>query len=335
MRNGISIVVCTFNGKERLGSTLEAIRNLDREVPKELLIVDNASTDGTAEWIKEYLNTGLNLPAKYIYESLPGLINARMAGVRIALYDLILFCDDDNCLFPSYLNVGLSLFESHSKMGVLGGFGIPKLKNEAPNWLSRFQKSFALGPQAENSGRIQSIPGNVYGAGSFFLKQPLLDLMNSGYRFYLTGRNHTQTISGDDLELCWLMQLMGYEIWYSEKLKFYHDLPETRMTTEYLVKMKSGTAAGSALLFSYRYFIMRRNPSQLGFALAYFSQLLNSSLLYMKNRLITPTTPTIWESDLALAILKSRSISFRTSFPISKKIFTQLRLKSQFWKPII
>jgi glycosyltransferase involved in cell wall biosynthesis len=49
--NGISLVICTFNGASRLKPTLEAIFNQEdqHQIPWELIIIDNASTDETAK----------------------------------------------------------------------------------------------------------------------------------------------------------------------------------------------------------------------------------------------------------------------------------------------
>lgn len=333
MGEGVSIILCTFNGKDRLPATLEAIQKLDPEVPKELILVDNASADGTGEWFKHYLEDDkLGFPCHYIFEAKPGLIHARMTGIKSATFDLLLFCDDDNALASNYLVLGRKLFQSNPKLGVLGGYGIPILEGPEPAWLSRYQKSFALGPQAERSGKIQEIPGHVYGAAAFFRKKPLLDLIDSEYRFYLTGRTQTQTISGDDLELCWLMQLMGFEIHYEESLKFFHSMHQSRMTTDYLIKMKSGTAVGGALLFAYRQFILNPESTTSRFVLAYFLQFLKTGLLLLKNRITRPGTSTSWERNLAMAILTSRWASFRKNFSIAHALFLQLQSKKSFWK---
>lgn len=333
MGEGISIILCTFNGKDRLASTLEAILELDPEVPKELILVDNASSDGTGEWLKHYLRDGHpDFPCRYIFEPKAGLIYARVAGIKSATYDLLLFCDDDNALAPDYLTLGSKLFQSNPKLGVLGGHGIPVLEGPEPAWLSSYQKSFALGPQADRSGKIRERPGHVYGAAALFLKKPLLDLIDSGYTFYLTGRTQTQAISGDDLELCWLMQLMGYEIHYSEDLKFFHTMPQSRMTRDYLIKMKSGTSAGGALLFAYRQFILNPKSTSSQFAFTYFLQFLKAGLLLLKNRRTRSGTSTSWERDLAIAILTSRWASFRDNFSLARALFAQLHSNKKFWK---
>lgn len=54
MNNGVSIICCSYNGRERLQITLEAIKNLECNGNWELIFIDNASTDGTLEFAKEF-----------------------------------------------------------------------------------------------------------------------------------------------------------------------------------------------------------------------------------------------------------------------------------------
>ena len=68
-----SIVICTYNGQNTISQAIDAILSLhlyDTHV-KEVLVVDNASTDKTKEIIEEYVQRESKV--KYIYESKPGL----------------------------------------------------------------------------------------------------------------------------------------------------------------------------------------------------------------------------------------------------------------------
>lgn len=50
----ISIIIPTFNKLPRLKLTIESLRNQDySKVNYEVIVVDNESTDGTADYIKE------------------------------------------------------------------------------------------------------------------------------------------------------------------------------------------------------------------------------------------------------------------------------------------
>lgn len=91
----VSIVICTRNREESLKRTLQTsarIRVPD-DLPAELLVVDNGSTDGTAEVVANAVFA--NLPVRYVWEPRTGQCHARNTGIRAARGDIILFTDDD------------------------------------------------------------------------------------------------------------------------------------------------------------------------------------------------------------------------------------------------
>src|SRR5437868_6879273 len=50
MAGTVSVVIVTFNGRALLGSCLSALFGGTR-IPEEVIVVDNASTDGTIPWL--------------------------------------------------------------------------------------------------------------------------------------------------------------------------------------------------------------------------------------------------------------------------------------------
>ena len=119
---GVSIVICTFNGKHRL---LDVLSSITRQEPSvlygfELIIVDNLSTDATAIFCNDYLSqASISFPWKIVTELTPGLNHARLKGLKEAQYEFVLFCDDDNVLSNNYLNVASEILLSNSEIGAL------------------------------------------------------------------------------------------------------------------------------------------------------------------------------------------------------------------------
>jgi glucosyl-dolichyl phosphate glucuronosyltransferase len=91
----VSIIVCTRNRCTELQQTLETIGR--GSVPSgwqvEVIVVDNASTDGTSIAVSRTRLADAAL--HYLYEPKPGLSNARNAGLAKARGEIILFTDDD------------------------------------------------------------------------------------------------------------------------------------------------------------------------------------------------------------------------------------------------
>lgn len=91
----VSIIICTRNRASSLKATLESLGKMG--VPPgfavELLVVDNGSTDNTAEVVS---GAGLkNFIVRHLLEPKPGLSRARNAGVTAASGEILLFTDDD------------------------------------------------------------------------------------------------------------------------------------------------------------------------------------------------------------------------------------------------
>ncbi|MEB2778315.1 glycosyltransferase [Algoriphagus sp. D3-2-R+10] len=322
---GISIIVCTFNGKNRLPQTLAAINQLYEGIDRELILVDNASTDGTSEWVRNYLTELCpDLSWKIIYEPVPGLSHARIAGISASSFEYVLFCDDDNQLFKDYLDLGYRILKANPEIGVLGGFGIPVFEIDKPEWFDRYSQSYAVGPQSEKSGIIEKAVGYVYGAGTFFRKEPMLEILQSGYQLALTGRKKEKLISGDDLEWSWLMRLKGYDIAYEKSLQFYHLLSKERLNENYYIKLKSGTASGSGILFGYTSYLKNPKMNSIQYTLAYANELFKSFLVFTKHAFLRPFVKKSWEKELGFRILESRKNSFLENGKRSIRLYKEL-----------
>ena len=95
----VTIAVCTRDRSTQLERLLESFCSL--EVPPatswEVLIVDNGSTDDTAQLLERYAE---RLPIRCIREPRQGLSNARNRAFTTAEAELIL-CTDDDCVVPT------------------------------------------------------------------------------------------------------------------------------------------------------------------------------------------------------------------------------------------
>ncbi|HLF28879.1 MAG TPA: glycosyltransferase [Anaerolineae bacterium] len=109
-----SIVIPTYNRSETLRQTLIAVTRQDY-AECEVLVVDDGSTDGTAEIVAR------EFPAvRLIRQSNRGPAAARNAGVRAAVGDIIAFTDDD-CLPP--LDWLTRLAEGYARYPQVAGVG--------------------------------------------------------------------------------------------------------------------------------------------------------------------------------------------------------------------
>ena len=318
LKQGISVVVCTYNGSSRLSATLKSIaqQQVSNEIKWELLIVDNASTDDTSFFVQNIFSSTLySFKWRLIYEPLPGLNYARVCGLKNAMFDSVLFCDDDNILDPDYVQMAHETMLKNPNIGVLGGHGIPLFEGAKPQWWDRYSHSYAVGAQANTDGKIQQIPAEVYGAGAVIRRLPLLNLFEKGFLTIMTDRKKGSLVSGGDVEWCYLLQLLGFEIWYSSKLRFNHIMPTNRLEWSYYLKLKEGIASGAGLLSSYDFIFKKKHGGLLGFVFFYCLKLTQSVILLLNFRLKHAFNRYNSETaDLGRICVSAKSKSFQLNF---------------------
>ncbi|WP_299761772.1 glycosyltransferase [uncultured Pontibacter sp.] len=233
MREGVSIVICTYNGAALLPETIRHIaqQRVDPKISWELVVIDNASTDNTSEIaVTEWRKHGSPAPFILLQESKQGLTYARALALQEAQYDFVLFCDDDNWLEENYVNLAYQCMMQHPRVGALGGHGTLVFETPPPVW-AKGHGLFANGPQAKASGIV---PNHiVYGAGCVIRKTAYNKLIQSGFKPTLTDRKGGKLSSGGDYELCYAIALAGYSIWYERKLTFRHFMPSSRIRWEF------------------------------------------------------------------------------------------------------
>lgn len=140
----MSVVIPTRNRASYLRVALETIRAQDIDEPCEVIVVDDASDDPTAE---EAERAG----ARYIRHDRPLGPNAgRNAGIRAARADLIAIVDDDVAAPPGWLRAIVEGSRRHPDADVLGGPIRARFDGPAPRSCGREQPPITtldLGPE--------------------------------------------------------------------------------------------------------------------------------------------------------------------------------------------
>ena len=237
-QTGISVIICCYNSAKRIADVLNALAKQEFQsvVPWEILVIDNASVDNTAGaarsiWDHEEAGTTLRI----IHEPKQGLIYARQKGIEEASFSYLVFCDDDNWLFPDYLETVYELFERDSSIIACGGIGIPVFETSKPVWFDEYAESFATGSQEMNreDGKILCL----YGAGFSIRANAFDQLKTAQFKPLMHGRLGNKLSSSEDTELSYALVLMGQKLHFTPQLKFNHYLPKERLHFSYLKKL--------------------------------------------------------------------------------------------------
>lgn len=277
--SSISIIVCCYNSADRLRETLKhlALQKISKDINCEIIVVDNNSSDNTSDEAEaEWKKNGSPYPLTTITEPKPGLSNARKTGVLAAKYDYICFCDDDNWLCESYIQTALEIMASNANIGVLAGQGVAVSDVEIPNWFYSYYRSYACGVLDLESGDVTN-RHYVWGAGMVLRKYVLINLYNAGFCHLTLDREGEKLTSGGDNEICYWHILVGYKLWFEEKLSFKHFMPVGRLTKEYFNSLEAGKRESTSALLVYRNLLvtLNQNKTLKGFIKALILYLLN------------------------------------------------------------
>ena len=152
-----SIIIVTRDRAEDLRSTLAAMGGL--EVPAgfevELLVIDNGSSDDTAEVVRSCAIPGVSV--RFVLEKKPGLSNGRNRGLAEAKGDIILFTDDDVRPPANWIAGMCEPILSGKADAVAGGVRIaPGLLRP---WMSPMHRSWLASSEWLESGKPQAMVG--------------------------------------------------------------------------------------------------------------------------------------------------------------------------------
>lgn len=133
----VSFVIPTWNRRVDLARLLASIRMQDR-TDFETIVVDNGSTDGTAEWLDSAGGTVVRI----INRANLGAAYAKNQGIRAARAPWIWFLDSDSELVdPGVLRRALEILDGTDGIGAIGGEMVPdaegglqcRVKRHRPN----------------------------------------------------------------------------------------------------------------------------------------------------------------------------------------------------------
>jgi glycosyltransferase involved in cell wall biosynthesis len=130
----VTVAICTFNRAESLRLTLDSLVAMEvpSDLPWELLIVNNNSTDHTDDVIGEYVG---RLPIRREFESRGGKSNALNRAIDVAKGDYIVWTDDDVVVDPGLLTAYATAFRRWPEAAVFGGRIKPKYEAPVEKWV--------------------------------------------------------------------------------------------------------------------------------------------------------------------------------------------------------
>jgi glycosyltransferase involved in cell wall biosynthesis len=195
----VSVVVCTYNGRRHIGDTLSALERL--EYPNyEVIVVDDGSTDGTAEIAAQY-------PVRLIRTENRGLGAARNTGLRAANGEIVAYIDDDAYPDSEWLK-RLTVVFLDSPYAAVGGPNVPPTED------SLVAECVAHAPGGPIHVLLSDVEAeHIPGCNMAFRRVSLAAIGGFDPQF---------RVAGDDVDVCWRIQQRGWKVGFSPTATVFH-----------------------------------------------------------------------------------------------------------------
>ena len=214
-----SVIIPHWNGKQFLQPCLDALAA--QTYPDiEVIIVDNASSDGSQAYIKEHY------PSVRLIEldTNTGFTGACNAGMKAAKGDYVSLLNNDTEVDPNWVAAVVDAFKRHPDAGMIASKMLLFDKRDHIHTVGDY---FTVDGRAGNRGVWQKDEGQfdqeefVFSAcgGSSAYRKEMLDqigLLDDDFFFLL-----------EDMDLGWRAQLAGWRCLYTPSAIVYHHLSAT------------------------------------------------------------------------------------------------------------
>ena len=134
----VSVIIPSYNRSNLIEFTLKSL--VEQDYPHnlfEIIVVDNASTDNTADVVKKWVARYPDL-IRYEYEDRQGSHFARNGIIGKVKGDLLYFTDDDMIADKQMLSSLVKVMEEHPEVATATGRVLPRWEKEPPSWLKQY-----------------------------------------------------------------------------------------------------------------------------------------------------------------------------------------------------
>jgi GT2 family glycosyltransferase len=196
----ISVVVCAYNAAQTIDECLTSIEALQYP-DTEVIVVDDGSTDSTGSIAAKH--TGVRI----IRIPNGGLAAARNVGLRHASGEIVAYTDADVRVDPDWLTYLVQPF-LNSNVVAAGG---PNVVPAGDPWMAQ---CVARAPGGPTHVLVDDrVAEHVPGCNCAFRRDALLSI---------GGFNPIYLRAGDDVDVCWRLQAMGWRIAFAPSALVWH-----------------------------------------------------------------------------------------------------------------
>lgn len=208
----LSGIIVTYNNAATIGDCLKSILDFPPRLPFEVFVVDNASTDGTAEVVKKFPKVKLIQNSQNL-----GFAAANNQALKKAKGEFILLLNPDTQVRSGAIGKMIDFMEKHPKVGILG----PTVKVVGDGSEAYFTGGGRVQPLLATAGHLkfEKPPkepmevDNVTGAALMIRREVIekIGLMPEEYFLYY-----------EDTDWCLRAKRAGYQVVYLPEAEVWH-----------------------------------------------------------------------------------------------------------------
>ncbi|PIY95506.1 MAG: hypothetical protein COY66_06600 [Candidatus Kerfeldbacteria bacterium CG_4_10_14_0_8_um_filter_42_10] len=221
----ITIIVVTWNSREFLFPLFESFKKQSFK-NYQVIVVDNNSSDGTIEFIKE------SYPQFQVLKNNgnAGFAKANNQAIKLADSPFVLICNPDIILEPEFLSEALKTARGNDKIGSVGGKLLRlkgSLKEQADSdtidstgiLFFKSRRAVDRGENEQDIGQYDNLEEvfGISGALALYNKSALEKIAVDDEYF-----DEDFFAYKEDVDLAWRLRLAGYQSIYNPAARAYH-----------------------------------------------------------------------------------------------------------------
>lgn len=226
-----SLIIATYNRSRSLVRALESVVR-QTALPElwECVVVNNNSTDSTAEDFAAFAAAHPQFNLRMVDEPRQGLSNARNCGIACASGEYIAIIDDDETIVPEYVEAYIDFFDRYREALAAGGAVIARYETARPKWMSRYTEQMIANPIGFGRGVGHFPAGRIPAGGNMAFRREAF-ARYGGFNPAL-GRNGKSLSGGEESDLFERMRAGGEVLYYVPRAAIYHYIPDEKLTAE-------------------------------------------------------------------------------------------------------
>ncbi len=234
----LSVIIVSFNVSAYLRQSLVSLVSATEGTSREIIVVDNSSSDGSAEMVRNEFK-GIKL---IVSEKNEGYAAACNKGIMASAGSYILILNPDTVVEPDAITTALVFMRRHPEAGAAGarmvngnGLFLPESKRGFPSPLTSLFRFTGIGKLFPRSGffnsyylghlpESQRCKADVLTGAFMLIRRDALDragLFDTAFFMY-----------GEDIDLSWRIRKAGYFNYYLPDVQITHFKGKSAMQDE-------------------------------------------------------------------------------------------------------